>query len=398
MRTTKKLFAALLACLMLALPTVAILPVSAAGDLTDGLVVAYDFEGETETDQLADKAPNGTTADNLKSAENSTVANGLLKSTNATSNKAETEKKAFADLTNITEYTVYTKVKLGNVGTKTSGTVEFLTIGGFFTLRISTVNTSTHQYALGIRSSTNGWKDSTALSGNAGELANGFFTNEEYMYMAFALKLDNGTLTMNSYYSVDGVNYTNIKNEFTNITATSWTAGNTTAGLRMGWNLQNFCEVYYDDLFIFNRALDATEVVQLSSLKVSQDRVGYIASQETAVAGGKFDVRFLATIDELTYDEVGFKINVKATGVDKTVEQKCSTVYDSIIGMDETYTSKQLGGKYILALGIRGMNVYEGNTTFTVTPYYVKDSVKTECTSYTVIYNNGEFVSATAAQ
>ncbi len=111
-----------------------------------------------------------------------------------------------------------------------------------------------------------------------------------------------------------------------------------------------------------------------------------------------FSVRFVATVKNLNYSEVGFKI----TAMDgaKSWTKSTNTVYSKLIGNTDTgiveYTKENLSGEYIYALTIQGVPT-EGTVTFNVTTYGIVDGVEVEGTTYAVTYTDGEYVDTVVA-
>lgn len=131
--------------------------------------------------------------------------------------------------------------------------------------------------------------------------------------------------------------------------------------------------------------------------------VVYKGVQSSTVADNKFNVRFVATVDALDYDSVGFEITANytegGTAAEKEFNKSCSYVYTKLTGKTEAglqeYTVEDLGGNYILALTITDVPADLGTITFHVKPYAVQDGNKIYGASYTVVYNNGVLVSQT---
>ena len=110
-------------------------------------------------------------------------------------------------------------------------------------------------------------------------------------------------------------------------------------------------------------------------------------------------VRFVGTVKDLNYSEVGFKI----TAMDgaKSWTKSTNIVYSKLIGNTDTgiveYTKKNLSGEYIYALTIKGVPTDEGTVTFNVKTYGIVDGVKVEGKTYAVTYTNGVYVNKVAA-
>lgn len=88
--------------------------------------------------------------------------------------------------------------------------------------------------------------------------------------------------------------------------------------------------------------------------------VGY---QENTVSGTS--IRFLATVDTLYYEEMGFIVEAK--GITKT--SSTTTVFTSITADGSEVVAKDLDGRYITALVVS--DITESPVEFTVTPYAV---------------------------
>ena len=119
---------------------------------------------------------------------------------------------------------------------------------------------------------------------------------------------------------------------------------------------------------------------------------------QEGTVGDVFSVRFVGTVKELNYSEIGFKI----TAMDgaKSWTKGPSTVYSKLIGNTDTgvaeYTEENLDGQYIYALTIQGVPT-EGTVTFNVTTYGIVDGVEVEGTTYAVTYTDGVYVDTVVA-
>lgn len=125
------------------------------------------------------------------------------------------------------------------------------------------------------------------------------------------------------------------------------------------------------------------------------------------VHDGKFNVRFVSSVDDYTkYSDIGFTVTATYTdGTEKTknFEKHCSSVYASLYAVNGDKVAypeyaQEWQGNSLAAYSIRNIPATVGTVTFTVTPFYVEDGVRTAGQAYTVVYNNGEFVSATAVE
>ena len=126
------------------------------------------------------------------------------------------------------------------------------------------------------------------------------------------------------------------------------------------------------------------------------------ATQETDKdANGQFKVRYIASIDSLNYKYVGF--NVKTAVGDEALtargDQYCQYVYRTLVATENggrtRYEAENLGGQYLYALGVNKVPA-NGRVTFEITPFAVgEDDTQYLGTTYTVVYENGNFVSST---
>ena len=111
-----------------------------------------------------------------------------------------------------------------------------------------------------------------------------------------------------------------------------------------------------------------------------------------------FSVRFVATVKNLNYSEVGFKI----TAMDgaKSWTKGTNTVYSSLIGNTNTgveiYDETNLHGQYIYALTIQGVPT-TGTVVFNVTAYGIVDGVEVVGTTYAVTYTDGVYIDTVVA-
>ena len=119
--------------------------------------------------------------------------------------------------------------------------------------------------------------------------------------------------------------------------------------------------------------------------------VGVQVSTETAnnAADTTFDMRFIAAVDSDVYSKAGFNVTAKASGSgeEKSWRLETGTVYSAIVAKDgnttATYTAKQLGGKYLIALTVQNIPKSEGTVDFTVQAFTYAAN------GHGVFYSNG---------
>ena len=99
--------------------------------------------------------------------------------------------------------------------------------------------------------------------------------------------------------------------------------------------------------------------------------------QQTKVADGKFDLRFVAGVDSLKYSKVGFElVRIEAgKGNSALVKQVDNVVYTSLNGYNENgekqvYTAADLGVAYLAATTVTNIPA-TGTVAFLVRPYAV---------------------------
>ncbi len=118
----------------------------------------------------------------------------------------------------------------------------------------------------------------------------------------------------------------------------------------------------------------------------SAELYGY---QVSAAGQATQSIRLVASIDNLEYNRVGFLITVKDSDGNtvRNIDQKCATVYKSLTGMSggtilqySADVTEQEGdtdgireGGYLYALSIKNIPASEGELTFEVTPFFIKD-------------------------
>lgn len=130
--------------------------------------------------------------------------------------------------------------------------------------------------------------------------------------------------------------------------------------------------------FSFNSATDVNATMAVDNLKIATiPTVDCVAAQTTGGldANNQYAVRFISTVNDLNFAKAGFEIvATPANGAAKQFEASTNTVYNSIIASDELgikaeYTAAELGGKYLVAVGIKDIPDGLGNVTFTVKPF-----------------------------
>ncbi len=127
-----------------------------------------------------------------------------------------------------------------------------------------------------------------------------------------------------------------------------------------------------------NGALTLTNNVDKSAdvAATPSEDVDTYGVQSSQAANGKFNVRFVASLDTLDYTTVGFEVvayyrDAQGAYATKEYNVNCTKVYNKIIGKAEngiTFEAEasELGGQYVYALSILNVPAVEdnGNVTF----------------------------------
>ena len=347
--------------------------------LLSNLVVAYDFEGASRERQLSDKAPAGSVRDDLTIKGTVAIQNGVATVAADSGSKLEAENSE--DFQNFTGYTVYLKVKAtGEYGGNYNHPIRMT---GLFRAFVN--GKSGNVYSIGAQAKADKKMSHSVPGTNK-------MQEDQWFYLAYTAQIqpESGKIDLVTYYSYNGIDYA--------VASTSPSCNvdvlSMTATLLLGDKQDGSIVFSYDDVMLFNRALTETEIKSLSTLRISEDRIGLVGCQETAVSNGMFDVRFVSLIDSLDYEYIGYDIVVKANGTEQSVQANCKYVYDKIVGLGYEKTAKELGGKYLFALGLKNFDITDGEVIFEVTPYYVVGGEKTLLSTWAITYTDGVYGSA----
>ncbi len=125
------------------------------------------------------------------------------------------------------------------------------------------------------------------------------------------------------------------------------------------------------------------------------------AVQNTNVADGLYDIRFISVVNSLNFESVGYTITA-SYGDNQLREYKnisTSKVYTSLNAKNDStgsvipVTAAELDGNYFIALTITDVPASAGQIEFTVKVFAVSDGVVYYSPAEKVIYNAGEFQS-----
>ena len=168
-------------------------------------------------------------------------------------------------------------------------------------------------------------------------------------------------------------------------------------------NLYNYTEAEVNT-FISRIASDSvyTEVNSLTGTipvftPPYQTPAVFKGAQTSLVVDNKYNIRFVATVDTLNYERIGFEITAgyteNGTAITTEFTKSCAYVYQKITGNTaaglQEYTAEELGGNYLMALSIINIPADLGTISFFVKPYVVENGVKIFGHAYTVVCING---------
>ena len=254
---------------VLALVCAGLLPAYAAEeptpDFLDSLILAYDFEGDTPSVQLQDKATAGQVRDDLKIIGSVTIADGIATTGSAHATDC-LQAAGTADLQGLTGYTVYVKLKA--TGAYPDNWADFVNIPGVMRAFIDGKNGS--NYSLQARH-----KGSFDFTYQHPEQYT--VTEDSFFYVAYTARLEGGRIYEAAYVSHDGKDYLvgTMEKE------TSDSAFGASSTVNFGQNTQNGIRYSFDDILIFNRALTSDEIGQLSAARLEARQEPEVSDEDT---------------------------------------------------------------------------------------------------------------------
>lgn len=147
----------------------------------------------------------------------------------------------------------------------------------------------------------------------------------------------------------------------------------------------------------FGSHADAEEYYRLSGISEgyeASDAVGYYGCQERNITEGKYDVRFISTVNSLDFESAGMIITAECDSGYYDLSFETTLVYESLNALDGNgntvaVTASEIGGQYIMAITVGNIPYSAGDVTFKVTPYCVKNGVKYTSETFTVCYDAG---------
>lgn len=245
-----------------------------AANLNDNLVAHWDFNGADLTEQLADKAPSGSSADNLTLEGNVVIQNGVAKVPKAGGSYLYAKNQS--DLNSFTQFTTILKFRANGVAT---GFADFISKDSTYWYRafINNSKSSATSYAIDCR-----LKGSASLPWNMP--GNGTFAPETDLYFALTAVLDTAgqKVTLLSYMSTDGVNYSQSAVKTLTLTdpvlgtQTNYESNPLLGALVIGKNVGNNRNVdmginyVFDDIRIYNKALSLSEIQSVYATNIPE--------------------------------------------------------------------------------------------------------------------------------
>lgn len=389
-------------------------------DYSENLIAYWNFESYRP---LNDKGTGGTEANSLTAYGGATYANGIATIGTASTDYFQVNYQSGIDVGQSAALTLGFKVKL-TYKAGAGNTFLVSKANAFSIFATPTADRSGYELFWANDGLHNNLKCKQDIFGDT-VLSYG---TEYYIFIvvkADVITVDGVAVPVNDitgYYSTDGKTFTAATT--LEDTEHEYVTGNATKPDRVcqnGYvfgdygNRGNFyigssaksATIELDDVWYYNVAVDSGSLSTIAHNRIHNagntetDAPAYRGCQTSAVASGKFNTRFIATVDSLEYKEVGFEITVTDfNGQDgDMVIYDSKTVYQSIIGNDKvggtvTYTAEDLGGTYIYALSVN--NIPTSNpVTFLVTPYHIEigGTDRVPGTSYLVTVNNGNVAS-----
>ena len=415
----KKLLALILTVFTVANLLCVCIPVGAstettATDINKNLVVHYDFEGATAEEAMKDKAPAGSTKDDLSIAlsngntpsatamtfdlENGTVKRGDIwaKLTAAASDDvlALTDKATvflrfklpkldanypLLDLYNTTDNVAQARFQTNGTGDGMTFVGGYRAKTGYLAYAVSTIPMRTTETYINL---------AVTIDVKATANADGTYTGDLHYYGSVGDLNENTAWPGN--WTKAPVNDANTLPAATDNFAFSVLGYATTAGKM---------DVILDDVRIYDRVLSLDEVKSIRLEKPVETNPNVLESvgmQCSKTAGSdSYSARFIGVIDTLDADAVGFKVSAtyndgtkNVTSAEKTY--MTTSVYTSIVAGSETIVpDSKWGCKYIAVLPINNIPDSYGNVTFTVTAITVVDGVTTYGATQTYTVNAG---------
>ena len=423
--------------LLTAMLLTSLLPMTAVAeepkDYADHLVAYWDFEG-VGNNRLVDKGDASTHNNNVlldscitkeltvgtttlatgytdPDAE-ITIANG--KATVPVNVGHALKSKVFNtgdDIGGLEKMTLGMKVSAN--ATSAGGMIVYRTNG--FGLAIGTFDKTNQTYTLQY------WSAGSNKTGFVGDPFNGkqFDNNKEYYLFIIVSANDDRTANVTGYWSEDGKTFTTGTTLVLSLATTApigklWISGVDATPIYWGKGqnvgVKKGAAFTYDDMWIFNTAVDANSLPTIAQNKIhyATDNATvaaptYRGLQLSPVVNEKFSTRLVATVDTLNYAEVGFEVKVASYGNQSSGSATpyiTNEVFTSLMGRTDdgvgdgvVYTADDLGGEYLYAVTIQNIPT-DAAVTFEISVYYkTLDGETHNGHIYKITVDGGRFVS-----
>ena len=133
-------------------------------------------------------------------------------------------------------------------------------------------------------------------------------------------------------------------------------------------------------------------LVEMSVLLIPESYPEYVGVQQSTDVGDTYDLRFVAGLDDIYVNNVGFYVEVEEDGLLKNKTVTGNTVFESLCqtGLSPLKACQLSEGQYLTALVISNIPT-EGTYRFTVTPFVTKrDGTVLSGNAQTVVFSDGE--------
>ncbi len=382
-------------------------------DYSNNLVTHYDFSGATVTEALKDKAPVGT-ADNLEltatnpddlsditqlveAAKNDfsyDLENGTVKKVAANHGQLKTINKVSTDYNAINSAaTMLFRFKIDSElydSTATKPNAQLLWMRTWSKLQVLDIvyNNSTIANTLASNSASE-----TSVYRTLHKVDTTCTAMDTYInYMVTYSAAGDGKVTMTVYTCIGDDFSTWTPSGSVTTTGAVYKPNDTALYARfMGpWSTKSAdgenLGLEMDDFRLYNTVMTPTALGGELQKDLEAGKLDAGIRVEGIQKNGNNDLRFLALIDDLNADEIGFEITAEYGAQSVFVERTTKTVFTSIIAANEEKVAAELGGTYIAAAVITGVPQDVGDITFTIKAYRLIGGVKEYGATVTYIY------------
>lgn len=305
--------------------------------INDHLVSYWDFSGDTQAEMLRDKAPKGTSADNLTLEGNVTIDDGVACIPTATENVLKTAMSD--DLKCVENMTIYLKVKYSGHNTSFADMIQ---LTGLYRIYNKVYNTDYSDATLEARLiGTGGATTNVVLTSSVTKPENEWF----YVAVTTSVDFDEKSGEFCFYVSGDGINYTcdsivrqnNISD--TNIENVKKALSSTTATFLLGkggGQPDRGVDFWLDDVRIYDKVLTENEIMMIQPNTLELRDISDITTESSS------------TVTE--QPSTGTETDKPSTQVTEQLTERPSTVSTeesvqvSQVGSSDTTANTEKGG------------------------------------------------------